>query len=117
MRAEPYNLIQNDIVKAKFRSYNYNGWSAYSDINQLGGVIQTEPNQVDEPMRGDQTSYNQVHIEWPELIGDDTGGAPISSYYLQWDKGTAEATWFDLSGLTSPNLSTFFVVDTDITPG
>ena len=117
LREEPYLLQQNDVVKVQVRSYNYNGWSDYSDINQDGGVIQTEPAQVSQPRRGDQTSYNQVHIEWDGLVGDETGGSQITSYYLQWDSGTAETEWSDLSGLTSPHLLTYFIVDTDITPG
>lgn len=39
------------------------------------------------------------------------------SYYLQWDAGTGVSTWTDLSGLTSPNQITEFIVDTDIDPG
>lgn len=117
LRAEPYLLEQNDIVKVQVRAFNYNGWSDYSELNQDGGVIQTEPAQVGQPVRGDQTSYNQVHIKWDALVGDETGGSQITSYYLQWDAGTASASWVDLSGLTSPHLLTFFIVDTDITPG
>lgn len=117
LRADPYLLELNEIVKAQVRSYNYNGWSSYSDINSIGGQIQTEPAQVTQPERGDQTSYNQVHIIWTGLVGDETGGSPITSYYLQWDSGTAGVTWLDLSGLTSPNLLTQFIVDTDINAG
>ena len=75
-------LMLNDIVKTKVRSFNYNGWSAYSDINQEGGVIQTEPAQVSQPTRGAQTSYNAVHVEWDSLVDDETGGSPVTSYYV-----------------------------------
>jgi len=50
-------------------------------------------------------------------MGDDTGGAPIISYYLQWDRGNEGTTWYDLSGLTSPYMLAYFIVDTDIIPG
>ena len=117
MREEPYLLEYNDIVSAQVRAYNYNGWSEYSGKNLDGSRIQTEPAKMNTPQRGAFTSYTQIHVEWQEQSGDETGGSPIVSYYLQWDAGTAEAEWHDLVGLTSPNLATSFIVSTGVEQG
>ncbi len=37
-----------------------------------------------------------MHIEW--LPVEETGGAAIDSYNLQWDDGSEGADWFDLKG-------------------
>lgn len=45
-------------------------------------------------------------------------GSEISSYYLQWDKGTNGATWFDLVGLTDVYLDLEYTATYgDIIPG
>ena len=49
------------------------------------------------------------------LSGDEIRGAAISSYHLQWDKGTS--TWEDLAGLTADYTSLEFLVTSDILPG
>jgi hypothetical protein len=57
LRASPYLLEYNDIVKAEVRAYNYNGWSDSSGVNTVGGLIQTEPVKMNQPVRGAFTSY------------------------------------------------------------
>lgn len=41
---------------------------------------------------------------WDELTGDDLRGSQITSYYVQWDKGSYGVEWHDLVGLTDPYL-------------
>lgn len=50
------------------------------------------------PTRGSNTNTNQLQVFWVGLIGDQTGGATIDSYNLQWDQGTNAQTWYDLTG-------------------
>lgn len=70
------------------------------------------------PTRGSLTSETQIEIVWTALTTAlETGGTPIVSYYLQWDKGLNNGDWYDLVGLTSPYTSISFIVTTDVTPG
>lgn len=45
-----------------------------------------------------------MQINWIALEGNLTGGVPIDSYNLQWDRGTNNEDWFDLigDGLNNP---------------
>jgi hypothetical protein len=47
----------------------------------------------------------------------ETGGAPVSSYGLEWDAGTGQATWESLAGSTSSYLEAEFIVSTGVSPG
>lgn len=44
------------------------------------------------------TIKTMLHVQWVALTGDRTGGSPIDSYSLQWDKASNEANWYDLIG-------------------
>ena len=46
--------------------------------------------------RGVSTSTTAMNVEW--LAVEETGGAFIDSYNLQWDDGTEGVNWFDLKG-------------------
>ena len=48
---------------------------------------------------------------------EDTGGAPVTSYSLEWDAGSAQATWTSLVGFTYSFLETEYIVTTGVTPG
>jgi len=48
------------------------------------------------PSRGVATSTTKMNIEW--LPVEETGGAAIDSYNLQWDDGSEGVNWFDLQG-------------------
>jgi hypothetical protein len=37
-----------------------------------------------------------MNVEW--LPVEETGGAAIDSYNIQWDDGSEGANWFDLQG-------------------
>ena len=68
--------------------------------------------------RGPSTDQYQIQIQWVELLGDETRGAYITSYYLQWDKGTTGAAWYDLCGLTDQYMTLEFTATFgDIVPG
>jgi hypothetical protein len=45
-----------------------------------------------EPTRGSGTSISAIQVRWVELAGDQTGGAPIDSYMLEWDAGAGAGT-------------------------
>lgn len=39
-----------------------------------------------------------------ELVGESTGGVPITSYQIDFDKGTNSAEWETLKGFNSNDL-------------
>lgn len=56
-------------------------------------------------------------MTWVQLTGDQTGGAPILSYYLQWDNGSNGADWFDVVGFNDPYLLSAFIVSSEVYGG
>jgi len=86
LREAPYSLVFKDLVIAKFRSRNAIGWSNnYSNENSVGALVQIEPSTMAVPERGSSTDSVRIQIDWTELTGDETGGASILSYNLEWD--------------------------------
>jgi len=64
LRMSPYNLDYPNIVVAKVRSRNINGWSDYSEPNTQGAIIFTEPGQMNAPTRGPLTNQYQIDVQW-----------------------------------------------------
>ena len=93
-------------------AYNENGWSAASDPNTSGAYVRTPPTFMNAPMRSSSTNDHQLHLLWETLSIDTaiTGGSAILSYGLEWDAGTAQATWSHLSGFSADSLATEFIV-------
>lgn len=56
LRASPYSLTYNLVVKAIAQAQNANGWSTASTANTAGALIQTEPTQMTAPVKGASTS-------------------------------------------------------------
>jgi hypothetical protein len=80
LRADPYYLEYANLVQAKVKSRNVNGWSEFSDVNTDGGTIQTEPAVMAAPERGVQTDTTKLHIVWTALEGDELRGSFVTSY-------------------------------------
>jgi hypothetical protein len=53
------------------------------------------------------TTQTQIHIKIEFLSGELTGGSPITSYVISWNKGTGE--FEDLFGSEQSNLSDDFI--------
>ena len=118
LRAAPFGLNYPDFVYAKVRSRNINGWSNYSDANIASAKVLTEPTTMAQPTRGSLTDENLIHVKWTALVDDELRGSEITSYYLQWDKGTHGVTWYDLVGSGDPYMDLeYFATFGDITPG
>lgn len=49
LRAEPYSLVQGDIVKAQVQARNVNGWGPLSNQNTIGALVQVEPHKMSVP--------------------------------------------------------------------
>jgi hypothetical protein len=70
------------------------------------------------PTRGGTTAELQITTEWVALTDfNDAGGAPITSYRLEWDAGTAGVTWSDVVGHTASYLGTDYTITTGVVAG
>jgi hypothetical protein len=56
-------------------------------------------------------------VSWQALSGDSTGGKAITSYHLQWDKGSSGADWYDVQGFNPSSLSTSTVLTSEVVAG
>lgn len=94
LRQAPYALELNDPVIAIVKATNLIGSTAFSVETPLAsaGLIATEPRAPpNPPSRGANTDDTQLHVTWPALTGDDTGGETIIHYDVEWY--TAETGW------------------------
>jgi hypothetical protein len=90
---------------------NLIGTSSFSSdsSNQLSSaVVMNVPEKPESvPLRGPQTTTSQIHVVVQALEGDMTGGSPILSYEIDYDRGTAE--WQELKGFSSNDDSLEFI--------
>lgn len=109
---ETFNLPLEHVVSVRVSAQNENGWSVVSDPSSGGAYVRTPPTFMNAPLRSSDTNDHQLHVYWVALSTDIsiTGGSAIVSYGLEWDSGTAQATWTQLSGFSSDSLATEFIV-------
>lgn len=55
LRSNPYNYALQELPLFRVRVFNERGASAYSDVNVVGGLIQTEPSKMNAPVRDSDT--------------------------------------------------------------
>jgi len=116
--AAPYSLSRGDLIVVKVRANNPIGWSSYSAENTSGAEVETVPSTMSSLARGSETSTVQIEVDWTALTLDsETGGSDITTYWLQYDKGTNEVTWYTLAGETTDYDQTSFIVDSLIVGG
>eukprot|EP00347_Sterkiella_histriomuscorum_P011727 403371340 len=120
LRKSPFNLELGDKVRAIAQAKNSKDWSVVSlptNVN-TAAVIITEPKPMVSPTRGANTGPSQIDVRWSEfLISPSNGGVTVTSYNLQWDKGTNGVSWFNLIGFQPPSLATSMIVTNGIFSG
>ncbi len=68
---------------ARILAANVVGESQYSMENSLGGEIRVIPwTPILSPYRGPDTAEDKAHVLIAPLMGSQTGGSPITSYYI-----------------------------------
>lgn len=110
LRAAPFGLTYDTLIRAKVLARNERGWSTASDPNSSGARVQVEPSAVPTPTRGTETGPAQIQVNWSSLSTPEDGGSPVLSYHLQYDNGTNADTWVDVIGLTPDSLATTVIV-------
>jgi hypothetical protein len=69
------------------------------------------------PFSGIDTNQNQIHVDWTAPTALGTGGAAITSYNLQFNSGSNEATWTDVVGFNPAFTGLSTVISSTISPG
>jgi len=106
LRAAPFYLTYDTLIRAKVLARNERGWSNASAPNSAGATIQVEPSAVNAPTRGSDTGPFQIEVIWSSLVTPYDGNSPILSYHLQYDNATNGNTWLDVVGLSPDSLLT-----------
>jgi hypothetical protein len=118
LRASPFNLAYDTLVRAKVLARNERGWSDASEPNAAGARVQVEPLAMGVTSRGPLTGPTQIDVYWsPLTIPADNGGSPILSYHLQYDNGTFATTWLDVVGLAPDSIAETIIVSSEIVSG
>jgi hypothetical protein len=117
LRAAPFSLTYGDVVQVRAQAENAYGWGDLSD--PAGSLtVRTEPGVVATPVREASTTASLLRLSWTALVtAVETGGAAITSYNVQWDAGTAGASWTHLQGYGGPSTLTTIDITSGITPG
>lgn len=110
LRASPFNLAYNTLVRAQVLARNERGWSDPSDPNTDGARVQVEPSAMGVTSRGEHTGPTQIDVYWSPIVTPQDGGSPVISYHLQYDNGTSATTWLDVVGLAPDSLATSIIV-------
>lgn len=93
--ASPYSLIQGSHVLVRVRFLNDIDWSEWSP-DSVPIAMQTVPKKPPQPPSrvAEFTFGTNMGIKVEELVGDDTGGAPILAYRLEIDSsGGGSGPW------------------------
>jgi hypothetical protein len=117
LRASPFNLVYDALVRARVLAYNERGWSIASDPNSSGAHVQVEPLAMGVTSRGILTGPTQIDVYWSPLTTPQDGGSSVLSYHLQYDNGTFATTWLDVVGLAPDSIATTIIVSSEIVSG
>jgi hypothetical protein len=117
LRASPFNLVYDTLVRAKVLARNERGWSTASAANSDGARVQVEPLAMGVTSRGLETGPTQIDVYWSPLTTPEDGGSAVLSYHLQYDNGTFATTWLDVVGLAPDSVATSIIVSSEIVSG
>lgn len=85
-----FGYALDDIIYVRVSAENGKAWSAApTAVNVDGAKAKGVPAQPAPVTRGRTTSTAQVQVDWTTLATTtETGGLPITSFALEYDKGT-----------------------------
>ena len=118
LHLEPYNLPFDAEVLAQVRASNMFGESEVSDASTVKARIQTVPSQVQNVAKLATTTQSNIDFQWDELVSlTDTGGSPILSYHVEWDRGSAGLYFLNLAGYVAVYDATSYSITAHVTTG
>lgn len=80
----------DQLIRAKVRAHNANGWGAYSELNTAGATIETLADQLSAPVFDNSgSSATQISMTWTGVSSTAAGGLNVAvlGYVLEWDAG------------------------------
>mmetsp|Transcript_21725 Transcript_21725/g.16034 ORF Transcript_21725/g.16034 Transcript_21725/m.16034 type:complete len:334 (-) Transcript_21725:432-1433(-) len=105
-----YSYSIGDLLQAKVRAYNSEGWSLYSSVNTAGQELVSVPAQMNDPFSGIGSLGSTLVVEYEGLTTvEDTGNSAILSYELYWDQGTT--SWTSLQGVSTDSTLTSYTLN------
>ena len=108
---QTYEFVIGELVQARARAFNVNGWGNFSQLNIAGATIQSEPAKMVSPTEGTATTVDQIELDWLAMTTlVETGNTfYVSSYNLQvYDPNAAD--WIEVVGETSSFTQTTHIV-------
>ena len=100
-QAEPLLLEYQDLIVVRISSTNQIGESAFSDINNYGISVQTNPLAPTEPLTVIGYDEQSIQLQLTALTGDETGGSSILYYAIVWDMGSEGSLWDTYTTMTA----------------
>ena len=64
---DTYAFQVGDILKARVKAYNVNGWGDPSQLNTAGSIVQSYPQKMFTPTEGTATTVDQIQVNWQAL--------------------------------------------------
>ena len=78
-----------DLLLAKARARNSEGFGLFSSPNSSGAIIETVPVFMYDPQVSTYTT-TEISLTWQQLLfNNENGASPITFYSLEWDQGTS----------------------------
>jgi len=112
-----FQLSAGQLIKAKVAARNLNGWGEFSQESIIAANFETTPSKMAAPTRNAATTTGKLVVDWVPLVSPDTGYSDITSYNLQWDKGTDGATWVNLIGFNTASLAETYTIAASLNEG
>lgn len=110
-----FGLELGDLIVAYVRATNEIGPGAYSDLNDSGDIVRTEPlSPPTAPSEGAATDDSQIEVTWSALSGVDTGYDTITRYQIYWDNGSVGTDWALIETQESGSFTYSFIQSTGI---
>ena len=82
-----------------------------SDYDTSAEVMDVPHKPTVGPYRGELTTTGEIHVVIDELSAEQTGGSPILSYQIDYDRGSGSVEWQELKGFSANDNSLFYVKD------
>jgi Fibronectin type III domain len=105
-----------DLIRAKVRAMNSDGYGDYSSVNTAGLNAMKEPQSAPTDLaRGSSTSKTAIQLTWTGITTSPANGGITGSvdYAVYWDQGSS--TWTQLASSTSG--ATTYTTSTTLTEG
>jgi len=93
LRAFPFDLARGALIRVKVAAVNTVGQGEFSDANDAGAAVQTEPGAPATAPTLLAYDESSITISVAPLTGAAAGDSPVLYYEVAWDQGLAQAEW------------------------